>query len=61
MARCSDFIQELFTLTSNYDGNGNGLCGESYEEVVKLLQEEYPTLFESYEMLKGAEENGKMC
>lgn len=61
MARCADFIQELFTLTSDYDGDGNGLCGESYEEVVEILKEEYPTLFEGYEMLKGVEENGKMC
>lgn len=60
MAKCSDFIQELFTLTSNYDGDGNGLCGESYEEVVEILKEEYPILFESYEMLKGVKENGKM-
>lgn len=59
MAKCVNFIQELFILTSNYDGDGNGLCGESYEEVVKILKEEYPTLFESYETLKGAEKNGK--
>ena len=61
MARCADFIQELFILTSDFDGDGNGLCGESYEEVVEILKEEYPILFEAYEMLKGAEENGKMC
>ena len=61
MARCADFIQELFTLTSNYDGDGNGLCGESYEEVVNILKKEYPTLFESYKILKGMEENVKMC
>ena len=55
--RCSDFIKELFTLTSNYDGDGNGLCGESYEEVVNILKKEYPVLFESYKILKGIEEN----
>lgn len=55
MARCADFIQELFTLTFDYDGDGNGLCGESYEGVVNILKNYYPTLFESYEMLKGAE------
>jgi hypothetical protein len=55
MARCADFIQELFALTSDYDGDGNGLCGESYEEVVNILKKDYPTLFESYKMLKGAE------
>ena len=60
MAKCIDFIEELFTLTSDYDGDGNGMCGESYEEVVNILKKDYPTLFESYEMLKGVEENGKM-
>jgi hypothetical protein len=55
--KCADFIQELFTLTATCDGDGNGLCGESYEEVVAMLQNEYPTLFEGYKMLKGAEEN----
>lgn len=53
--KCADFIQELFTLTETYDGDGNGLCGESYEEVVAMLQNEYPALFEGYKMLKGAE------
>lgn len=57
MARCDDFIQELFTLTSDFDGDGNGLCGESYEEVVNILKNEYPILFESYKMLKEVEEN----
>lgn len=55
--KCDDFIQELFILTANYDGDGNGLYGESYEEVVAMLQNEYQTLFEGYKMLKGAEEN----
>lgn len=54
--KCVDFIQELFTLTAIYDGDGNGLC-ESDEEVVAMLQNEYPALFEGYKMLKGAEEN----
>lgn len=53
--KCADFIQELFTLTAIYDGDGNGLC-ESDEEVVAMLQNEYPALFEGYKMLKGAEE-----
>lgn len=57
MARCDDFIQELFTLTSDFDGDGNGLCGESYEEVVNILKNKYPILFESYKMLKEVEEN----
>lgn len=57
MARCDDFIQELFTLTSDFDGDGNGLCGESYEEVVNILKNEYPILFESYKMLKEVEKN----
>ena len=56
----SNFIQELFTLTSNYDGDGNGLCGESYEDVVNILKKEYPTLFEGYKMLKEVEENDEM-
>ena len=57
MAKCIDFIEELFTLTSDYDGDGNGLCGESFEEVVSLLKKEYPALFEGYKMLKEVEEN----
>ena len=55
--KCADFIQELFALTSDYDGDGNGLYGESYEEVVNILKKEYPVLFESYKMLKGMDEN----
>lgn len=47
-----DFIQELFVLTSDYDGDGNGMCGESYEEVVNILKNEYPTLFEAYNRLE---------
>ena len=44
-------------LTSDYDGDGNGLCGESYEEVVNILKDKYPALFEGYKMLKEVEEN----
>lgn len=51
-----DFIKELFTLIETCDGDGNGLCGESYEEVVAMLRNEYPALFEAYKMMKGAEE-----
>lgn len=51
--KCIDFIQELFTLTANYDRDGNGLCGDSYEEVVEILKNEYPILFKSYKMLKA--------
>lgn len=47
-----DFIKNLFTLTENYDGDGNGLCGESYEEVVDILEREYPALFEAYNMME---------
>ena len=50
--KCSDFIQELFVLTSDYDGDGNGMCGESYEEVVNILKNEYPALFEAYNRLE---------
>ena len=57
MAKCTNFIQELFVLTSNYDGDGNGLYGESHEEVVNILEKEYPILFELYKMLKEMEEN----
>lgn len=60
MAKCIDFIEELFILTSDYDGDGNGLCGESYEEVVSILKNEYPALFEGYKMLKEVDVNGKM-
>ena len=56
-----DFIEELFALTADYDGDGNGLCGESYEEVVSILKNEYPVLFEAYKMLKEVDVNGKMC
>lgn len=56
-----DFIEDLFTLTANYDGDGNGLCGDSYEEVVGILEKEYPALFEAYKMLKEVDVNGKMC
>ena len=55
------FINELFILTETYDGDGNGLCGFSYQEVPKMLEKEYPVLFEAYKMLEGAKKNGKMC
>ena len=57
MAKCDDFIQDLFMLTSDYDGDGNGLCGDSYDEVVSILEKEYSALFEAYKMLKEVEEN----
>jgi hypothetical protein len=57
MLKCINFIEELFTLTSNFDGDGNGLCGESYGEVINMLEKEYPILFEGYKMLKEVEEN----
>ena len=57
MAKCIDFIIDLLALTSDYDGDGNGLCGESFEEVVSLLEKEYPTLFEAYKMLKERDVN----
>ena len=59
--KCIDFIEELFTLTADYDWDGNGLCCESYEEVVSILEKEYPVLFEAYKMLKEVDVNGKMC
>ena len=39
-----DFIQELFVLTSDYDGDGNGMCGESYEEVVNMTNGAKPVV-----------------
>lgn len=57
MAKCDDFIIDLLALTSDYDGDGNGLCGESFEEVVSLLKNEYPALFEGYKMLKEVDVN----
>lgn len=54
------FISELFTITEVFDGDGNGLCGCSYQEVAEMLEKEYPTLFEAYKMLEGAKENVKM-
>ena len=55
--KCIDFIEELFTLTADYDWDGNGLCAESYEEVVSILKNEYPVLFEAYKMLKERDVN----
>ena len=57
MPKCNDFIEDLFVLTSDYDGDGNGLCGENFEEVVSILEKEYPTLFEAYKMLKERDVN----
>ena len=57
MAKCIDFIIDLLALTSDYDGDGNGLCGESFEEVVSILEKEYPALFEAYKMLKERDVN----
>lgn len=47
-----DFIENLFLLASDFDGDGNGLSGESYEEVINLLENEYPALFEAYNMME---------
>lgn len=60
MGKSINFIEELFALTANYDGDGNGFCGYSYEEVIEILEKEYPILFESYKMLKGDKRNGKV-
>lgn len=57
--KCVDFIEELFTLTCDYDGDNNGLYGESHEEVISLLKNVYPALFEAYKMLKEVDENDK--
>lgn len=53
--KSKNFIEDLFALTESYDGDGNGLSGESYEEVVEILRNDYPTLFECYKMLEGIE------
>lgn len=45
------FINEIIGITEDYDGDGNGIGGESYEGVVKVLQENYPILFEIYKIL----------
>ena len=55
-----DFIKDLFAITENYDSDGNGLCGESYEEVVEMLKKDYSALFEAYNLLKEVDINGKM-
>jgi hypothetical protein len=49
----ADFIKDIFAITADYDGDGNGLFGESDEEVINLLKTEYPALFRAYELLKG--------
>ena len=58
--KCIDFIEDLIAITENYDGDGNGLCCESYEEVVEILKKDYPALFEVYNLLKELDVNGKM-
>ena len=55
-----EFIQDIYAIVRNYDGDGNGLSGESYEEVVELLKAEYPALFKAYEML-GKRGNKDVC
>ena len=45
------FIDEIIGITEDYDGDGNGMAGDSYEGIVKVLQKEYPTLFEIYKAL----------
>lgn len=49
----TDFIEEIFSITADYDGDGNGLSGESNEEVINLLKTEYPALFKAYELLRS--------
>ena len=51
----TDFIKDIFAITADCDGDGNGLSGESNEEVVNLLKAEYPALFKAYELLRGEE------
>lgn len=47
------FLAALYAITSCYDGDGNGLCGESTTEVLSILEEDYPALFRAYLMLGG--------
>lgn len=51
----ADFIKDIFAITADCDGDGNGLSGESNEEVINLLKAEYPALFKAYELLRGEE------
>ena len=46
-----DFIENLLFLTSEFDGDGNGMCCD-YEEAVNILKQKYPELFEIYNMLE---------
>ena len=46
------FIQDILSLSANYDSDGNGMCGEDFEEVVNILKRDYPTLFKAYIMLE---------
>ena len=48
----ADFIKDIFAITADYDGDGNGLLCESDEEVINLLKAKYPALFKAYELLK---------
>lgn len=49
----TDFIEEIFSITADYDSDLKGLYGESNEEVINLLKTLYPTLFKAYELLGG--------
>ena len=51
-----EFIRDVYAIVVDYDEDGNGLSGVSYEEVVELLKAEYPTLFKAYEMFFEKEE-----
>ena len=51
-----EFIRDIYAIVGDYDGDGNGLSGETYKEVVELLKAEYPTLFKAYEMFFEKEE-----
>jgi hypothetical protein len=52
-----EFIQDIYAIVRNYDGDGNGLSGETHEEVVELLKADYPALFKAYEMLGKEKDN----
>lgn len=47
----TDFIEEIFSITADYDSDLKGLYGESNEEVINLLKTLYPALFKAYELL----------
>lgn len=52
-----EFIRDIYAIVGDYDGDGNGLSGESYEEVVELLKAKYPALFKAYKMLGKEKDN----